>query len=142
MTRADERRETRADERRERTSGRADERMSERTRWRGLPLAARAMTRGLHDDIHKESMGTGVGTMDAATRTSGALGDGSTPDARANLRRASRPLVYTKVGDARPSSRDRSLHRISRYWLGESPWIAPFTPSFAAAAARNCSACA
>ena len=62
--------------------------------------------------------------------------------ARANLRRASRPLVYTKVGDARPSSRDRSLHRISRYWLGESPWIAPFTPSFAAAAARNCSACA
>ena len=61
---------------------------------------------------------------------------------RAHLRRASRPLVYTKVGDARPSSRDRSLHRISRYWLGESPWIAPFTPSFAAAAARNCSACA
>ena len=100
------------------------------------------MTRGLHDDIHKESMGTGVGTMDAATRTSGALGDGSTPDARADLRRASRPLLYTKVGYARPPSRDRSLHRISRYWLGESPWIAPFTPSFAAAAAGNCSACA
>lgn len=109
------------------------------------------MTRGLNDEIHKESMGM----MDVAARTSGSLGDGSSLDSAASLRRlrrASRPLLYTKV--ARDASRrgaedkyallhsDRSLHRISRYWLGESPCIPPFTPSFAAAAARNCSACA
>ena len=61
---------------------------------------------------------------------------------RASIFAARRALYCTRKSETRALLRDRSLHRISRYWLGESPWIAPFTPSFAAAAARNCSACA